>query len=542
MTDLEDNYRRVGLAPSRPEWPSLGWVAIEWVEAYLCHGPGDILGAELVLDDEMAQFLVDAYRLYPKGHPKAGRRIVTDATLSRPKGRAKSELAGAVVCLEALGPARFDGWDASGEPVGIPVVSPMIRCLATEEGQSGNTYENVTAMLEHAAGVAPELFGQVDTGLTRTFLGDGGEIRPSTASGAAKDGGKETFAVADETHLYKLAELHQMHAVVSRNLTKRQAAEPWLLNTSTMFAAGEESVGEGEWQRAERVLELGPDADRGLYYNHRQAPKVSDWDDDAEQLEALEFAYGDGASWANLDRKLAEIRKPQTRQDDALRYFHNRRSVADRQWIDPAAWNELEDQELELEDGAEVTLGFDGSLFHDATALVACTEAGALFLLEIWEEPEAAAAKKLWKVPVDEVDAAVAGAFERLEVVRLYADPPHYRDSLSRWAKEFGERRVVEWSTFSDARMAPACERFHTAVADGSGIAHNGDATLGRHVANARIRRTRRGPTVQKEHPKSSRKIDAAVAAILAYEARGDALAAREFNRRRRRGRAYSFN
>jgi hypothetical protein len=38
--------------------------------------------------------------------------------LSRAKGRAKTEIAGWLVCAEAFGPVRFDGWDADGQPVG----------------------------------------------------------------------------------------------------------------------------------------------------------------------------------------------------------------------------------------------------------------------------------------------------------------------------------------------------------------------------------------------------------------------------------------
>jgi len=52
---------------------------------------------------------------------------------------AKSEVAGLIGVAEALAPVRFDGWDASGQPVGRPIRSPFVRCLATEEKQSGNT-------------------------------------------------------------------------------------------------------------------------------------------------------------------------------------------------------------------------------------------------------------------------------------------------------------------------------------------------------------------------------------------------------------------
>jgi hypothetical protein len=179
------------------EYPTLGFQVVDWIQAYLPHGPGDVQGQPIILDDELVRFLLRCYKL----DPVTGRRVYDEALLSRAKGRAKSELAGMVGCAEAKGPVRFDGWNAHGEPVGRPVTYPFIRCLSTEEGQSGHTYLNVTYMLDVARDRHPEVFGGVDIGRdwqssTRTYLPGGGEIRPSTASSAAKDGGKETFAVA----------------------------------------------------------------------------------------------------------------------------------------------------------------------------------------------------------------------------------------------------------------------------------------------------------------------------------------------------------
>jgi phage terminase large subunit-like protein len=69
-----------------------------------------------------------------------------------------------------------------------------------------------------------------------------------------------------------------------------------------------------------------------------------------------------------------------------------------------------------------------------------------------------------------------------------------------------------------------ALEKFHSAVVEQE-LTHDGAFNLTRHALNAR--RRVRGNTVQiaKEHPDSLRKIDAAVAAVLAYQARLDAVA-----------------
>ncbi len=77
---------------------SLGWYAIAWIEHHLIHGPGDVQGEPIELDDEFAAFLLKAYEVTARGERKVRR-----AFLSRAKGRAKSELASMLVCFEALG-------------------------------------------------------------------------------------------------------------------------------------------------------------------------------------------------------------------------------------------------------------------------------------------------------------------------------------------------------------------------------------------------------------------------------------------------------
>ena len=114
------------------EYPTLGFQVIDWIQAYLVHGPGDVQGEPILLDDELARFVLRCYRL----DPETGRRVYHEALLSRPKGRAKSELAGMLACAEAKGPVRFDGWDAAGEPVGRPVTYPFVRALVEASGAS----------------------------------------------------------------------------------------------------------------------------------------------------------------------------------------------------------------------------------------------------------------------------------------------------------------------------------------------------------------------------------------------------------------------
>jgi len=80
---------------------TMGWAAISWIEHYLVHGPGDVQGQLIELDDEFAAFILKAYRL----DPKTGERVVRRAFLSRSKGRSKSGVAAMIECFEVIGPA-----------------------------------------------------------------------------------------------------------------------------------------------------------------------------------------------------------------------------------------------------------------------------------------------------------------------------------------------------------------------------------------------------------------------------------------------------
>jgi phage terminase large subunit-like protein len=65
--------------------------------------------------------------------------------------------------------------------------------------------------------------------------------------------------------------------------------------------------------------------------------------------------------------------------------------------------------------------------------------------------------------------------------------------------------------------MVPATAKFYDAVVSG-GVAHDHHPTLARHLDNCVIKIDGKGPRVVKEHRGSPRKIDAAVAALIAFD------------------------
>ncbi|RLK54833.1 Terminase [Actinokineospora cianjurensis] len=541
-------------APGHDRTRSLGWLATAWIEHWCVHGPGDVQGDEVELDDEFVGFLVDAYAL-----DADGRRLYSRAALVRPKGRSKSELAGFVGLFEARGPSRFAGWAtggevyrwrdfvyhyAPGEPMGRPLVYPYIRCLATEETQTGNTYDVIHFNLEQ--GPLGDDLPRDAVGLTRVLLPEGGEIVPSTASSSSKDGGKESLAIYDEPHLYVTPELRRMFKTVDRNLRKRRRAEPWALLTSTMYQPGEDSVLEAVDRQAQAIREGRTRAAR-LLWDHRQAPAGVDLTDIDAVVAALAEAYGPAAAWMDLPGIVHNEFWDLTKDpEDARRYFFNQRTASATAWVTALQYASGTVPDLPpLADGEETVLFFDGSAGDDATALLAVAmDDGRPELLHLQERPPGAAGKT-WRVDKAAADLAVRQAFERFDVLGFAADVREFENYIDTWALEFRDRLLIE-STTGRHRHAVAWD-MRGRVAEFTNAAERTradirahelplgeDLRLRRHVLNARAAPNRYGVSIAKPGRDSPHKIDAAVCLIGARMVRRWVLASEKYQRRHR--------
>lgn len=506
---------------------SLGYEVLDWIHAYCCHGPGDVQGEPLDYDDEIRDFIIECYRL----DPNTGRRVYREAILSRPKGRAKSEIAGMVVCAEAIGPVRFDGWSADGLPVGRPVKSPLIKCLATEESQAGNTFENAAFVLgEWGPDEHPEIFAGIGgvrrhQSATAVYLPGGGEVRASTSGSASKDGGKETFVVPDESHLYVLPELRSMYATVMRNLGKRKLADPWALQTTTAYKPGEESIAEQKltaWRKGT--------LDSSVYVNHREAKgkiEITDRDRTIKQLlETYGAAMDPKSGWMDAERVYQDMLDPTICRDEAeaARYYLNRPMSGQDAWIAKAIHERQTKHEV-VAPGTAISLGFDGSLNDDTTVLRGCRMSdGFLFKIGAWPKPDGAAGEG-WQVPRLEVLAAIREAHESFRVIRGNYDPHEWRSDIETLAQELGEDIVVEFPTSSYVRMNGALDRLHTGLTTGE-TWHDNDKLAAEHYGNVMVAKRGRMRLVRKENPNSARKIDSVVGDALALEARAEAITA----------------
>lgn len=181
-------------------------------------------------------------------------------------------------------------------------------------------------------------------------------------------------------------------------------------------------------------------------------------------------------------------------------------------WLPFGAWDNCA---AEVPISGPICVGFDGSASGDSTAIVGCTMTGHVFLIGLWENP----GDPDWRVPRQEVSDAVDLLFSRYTVLSMGCDPWGWRSEIEQWAAKHGTKRVLEYNTGFTGRMAPATDRFYQAVVDGS-LTQDGDPRLAAHMAHCVARPTAQGDVIMKDKRGSPRKVDASIAAIVAFDRR----------------------
>jgi hypothetical protein len=510
--------------PSEPgEFPTLGYDVGEWIEAHCVVPDGYLQGQPYKLTDEMWTFLIHFYRLYPHAAawPAPDSLRYTGGQLRRSQKWGKDPFGAAIIWAEALGPTRFDGWNAAGDPVGAPYPTPLIVCLGTSEEQTDNTWRPFVASGQ--LGPLANMSG-LDIGLTRCLLPGGGKVEPVTTSAKARLGAPLTFLTMTESHLFTLqGGYRKVAGAVKRNVAGMDGRWLELTNAWDPTEGSEAQV-------------TGDNPDERTYIDTVEPRRVDDLaDDDALYAELLR-QYGDSArergGWVNIrGRIFGEARSVKHLEADRRRFFLNEIVVGESVFIDPIRWDAIGEEEM-LAAGTQIALGFDGAFSQDATALIACRMTdGKLFQLRIWERPTDALQ---WRVPSVEVDQAVRDAFAAYDVTLMFADPYRWQDYLDAWSGQF-PKRIVEFPTNVEQRMDKAIERFTTSFSAGE-LVHDAAETLTKHAKNAVLlkgshkkRRPGEDEDIAPHYLKLAKRgagqfIDAAVAAVLAYAARGQAI------------------
>lgn len=465
---------------------SRGAIVADWIEKYLVHAEGDHYGRPFRLHPFQRAFLERLYRT-----DKAGRRIVRRGLLGLPKGNGKTELAAAIAIAELAGP--------------FAPTSPLVIIAAASFEQADILFGAARTMISN--GPLSPYFEVYDTEILRRDDKPGVMRRVAAAAGT-NDGARPTCVIADELHEW-VDRRERVHLVLSNGLSKRQDALE--LNISTAGANRDSLLGRLV-EYGERV-KAGEVDDPTFVYEWRAASDK--WDlDDPEQLRKAIREANPAVEAGFLDEDRLVARFAEIARTEFERYHLNRWVTSDEAWIAPEAWAACADRLSVPVDGSEIVIGFDGSASRDSTALIGCTLDGKphLWVIGLWERD---IRDSQWMVPREEVEARIAASFERYKVRSLACDPAGWFGEIAEWKARYGE--PVETVPQVNERMAPAADAFRVAVLNGE-LTHDGNPGLARHVANAHTRETRWGIGIRKEHSGSPKKIDAAIAAVIAFD------------------------
>lgn len=534
--------------PDGSPYPTAGRIAGRWIQRNLVHGEGDALGERIKL--LLFQWFV-LNRIY-EFDPDTGRLLHDTILLVISKGNGKTETCGEIANVETQSEIA-------------PLRSPKVTLSAASWKQADELLNAAQLTITGSPEAPGPLAGKFQRGLhlldDKIIMPTGGRIVRQAAVGGTADGGKETCHLGDEIHEWNGDRAERMWTVKGRSLRKRvvirgtcaRCLEPLravrgaapahrdravdrdhaALPITGGLQIGITTVGDDPTVVTEepasllgRLWRKGVDIAEGRVVDPRflflawQAEEGLDLDNERDLHQAIlqaNPAAGYGGTFLSVDEKVRSILDSTVPRAEGERYDLGWWSQAPDSWMPVRSWTALRHKSLVTPPkGTKVWLGFDGSKSRDSTGLYGCTAEGHIFKWAVWERP--ANAQDGWLVPHLDVDREVRDAFAHFDVQLFQMDPPRWETELETWSAAW-PGRVLAFETDVYQRFAPAVGRFTDAVlGEQPTVTHDGDPVLTRHIANAHVKETRWGVVITKEHKDSPRRIDAAVAAVLAHD------------------------
>lgn len=524
-----------------PEF-TIGWDVLGWSERWLQHEPGK----PWRYTDEQARLVLWWFAI-----DEDGVFAFRDGVLQRLKGWGKDPFGACLCALEGFGPCRFYDWDGN-RPIAIEAPAPWVQLAAVAQEQTKNTTRFFPSLFTAEAKDTFRL--QIAKTLIHG-LDDEALIEAVTSSPAALEGPRASFVLMNETqHWQSSNEGHDMAAVIERNATKSPDGGARTLAITNAYEPSEDSVAQRTREAYEKA-KAGGSLTTGLMYDSLEAPPEVSLA--PTMIPKVVRAIRGDSKWLNIPRIVQSVLDTRNPPSRSRRFWYNQVTATEDAWTTPQEWDAAADPAITPAAGDTITLGFDGSLSDDDSALIGCLVAkDHVFEIGIWEPDP-----KTGVVDRPGIDRAVRAAIEMYDVVGFYSDLHPFESYVDTWGEDFGDELLVKatqhhavaWDIRSRQQIfTKACERFVAAIVDskeakakgtsGRRLTHDGSLKFRLHALNARRAPNRWGVSVRKEHRESKKKIDAVPAAVLARLARMDYLAlpaARRKRKRKRTGRVY---
>ena len=378
-----------------------------------------------------------------------------------------------------------------------------IYSCAADRDQARIVFGDAKKMIE----AEPELMAQAKLYRDAIEIPSTGSIyRVLSSEAYTKEGLSPTLVIMDELHALPNRELFD---VMQLGMGARR--EPLLLAITTAGvkadATGQDSIAYSLYQYGQKVIR-GEYDDPSFFMAWWEASVESDHRD-PETWRLANPAFGDLNSVEDFESAVKRTPEAEFRTKRTNAWVSSQTA-----WLPNGAW-EGRASKREVDKDVPVILGFDGSFSGDASVIVGVTieDEPHVFMVQAWEKQSTDSEE--WRVDSLEVEDAIIQACQRYNVKEIACDPFRWQRSMQ--VLQDAGLPVVEWPSTSAARMIPACAKFYDAVVSEK-ITQDGSPLLTRHISNAVVKVDRLGPRIVKEHRGSPRKIDAAVASIIAFD------------------------
>lgn len=384
-----------------------------------------------------------------------------------------------------------------------------IYSLASEKEQARIVFGDTKKMVE----ANPELMSMVKLYKDAIELPATGSVyRVRSSEDSSAEGYSPTAVIYDELHT---APNRRLWDVFGLAMGARPSAQMIAITTAGVKVdqTGGESIAYTLKQYGEKIAR-GEVEDENFFMSWWEAPVEADYKD-PETWKIANPGFGDINSEVDFESSVKRTLENEFKTK-RLNNFVNAQSA----WLPTGAWDSRA-TEFQLHPDQEYVLGFDGSFSGDATVIVGCTvpkeekENPIIFMVKAWEKDEQIHDRD-WRVNIAEVEQTMLDfVMEYPKVREIACDPYRWQRSMEVLAEK--GLPIVEWPSTSARRMIPATTKFQDAVLDDV-IFHDGDPLLARHIDNAVVKTDNLGSRIVKDKRSSQRRIDAAVAAVLAFD------------------------
>ena len=463
---------------------SRGWEASEFINA-MCIQTKDTVagrsGQQIVLRDWQKALLDNVFSVREDGRLKHRTALIG---MARKNG--KSALSSGIAL-----------WGLFMGETGSEVYS-----CAADRDQARIVFGDAKKMIE----AEPELAAQAKLYRDAIEIPSTGSVyRVLSSEAYTKEGLSPTLVIMDELHALPSRELFD---VMQLGMGARR--EPLLLAITTAGVksdtTGQDSIAYSLYQYGQKVSR-GEIVDPSFFMAWWEAPM----DADHKSIDTWKLAnpaFGDLNSIEDFESAVKRTPEAEFRIKRTNAWVSSQTA-----WLPSGSW-EAREAKREIID-KDVILGFDGSFSGDASVVVGVTveENPYVFLLKAWEKQ--VTDDDTWRIDSLDVEKTIIQACIDYNVKEIACDPFRWQRTMQ-VLQDMG-LPIVEWPSTSAARMIPACAKFYDAVT-GEKLTHDGNPLLTRHINNAVVKIDRLGPRIVKEHRGSPRKIDAAVASIIAFD------------------------